>query len=121
MSDRLSRCFKQVILAQLLISGLCFLLALVFYSQRDGLAVLLGGALAVINTMVSKRSILRASQLAYQQPDMGMLPVFSGLIQRLVVFAAGFSGGILLFNLAPLPILIAFGLAQLGYLACKMQ
>jgi hypothetical protein len=50
-----------------------------------------------------------------------MLPVFSGLVQRLIVFAAGFTGGVLLWGLLPLPILIGFALAQLGYLACKMS
>ena len=121
MSDRLSRCFKQVILAQLLILGVSFAVGLIFFGLNDGIAVALGASLALINTLLSKRSIQRSSALAYQKPDMSMLPIFSGLIQRLIVFAAGFASGVVLFSLAALPILIGFGLTQTGYLACKMR
>lgn len=121
MPDRMSSCFKQVILAQSgwLITGT--LLASLVFSLDHGLATALGAALAIFNTILSRRSILRASELAYTQPEVGMLPVFSGLAQRLIVFAAGFAGGVLLWGLLPLPILIGFALAQLGYLACKMS
>lgn len=121
MSDRLSQCFKQVVLAQLLISGSSFAVVAIFFDLDHGAAVVLGASLAIVNTLLSRRSIQRASELAYQKPDMSMLPIFSGLIQRLMVFAAGFAAGVVWLSLAPLPILIGFILAQFGYLACKMQ
>jgi len=49
-----------------------------------------------------------------------MLPVFSGLIQRLFLFSAGMLVGIVLLHLLPLYILIGFIILQAGYLACKM-
>jgi len=48
-----------------------------------------------------------------------MLPVFSGLVQRLAVFAVGFAAGVLLWGLLPLPMLAGFALTQFGYLACR--
>jgi hypothetical protein len=48
-----------------------------------------------------------------------MLPVFSGLVQRLIVFVAGFSAGVLFWGLLPLPLLAGYALTQFGYLACR--
>jgi hypothetical protein len=119
MSDHLSRCFVQVLKAQtgLMLAGSLF--AGVVMSWHHGAALAFGASLAIFNTILSRRSILRASDLAYTQPEVGMLPIFSGLIQRLLVFAGGFVSGILLWGLLPLPLMIGFALAQAGYLACR--
>lgn len=121
MTDSLSRCFKQVVIAQLglLIVGALF--AGVFYGAVEGFSIMLGAGLALFNAILARRSIVRSSELAYRQPDASMLPVFSGLIQRLLVFAAGFSGGVIMLSLSPLPIVVGFALAQFGYLACRMR
>lgn len=119
MSDKLAGCFKQVMLAQ---AGLLFVSALVLslvFSLNHGLASAFGASLAMFNTMIARRSIVRASELAYTQPDVVMLPVFSGLVQRLLVFAAGFAVGVLVWGLLPLPMLAGFALTQFGYLACR--
>ena len=120
MADRLSGCFKQVIGTQAGLLLLGSLAAGLGYGLDHALAVALGAGLAMINTVIARRSIQRASELAYRQPDVGMLPVFSGLVQRLTIFAAGFAGGVLIAGLSPLPLLIGFLLAQLGYLACRV-
>ncbi len=120
-ADQLSRCFRQVVFAQFLLAAVGVLIATVVFDKSHGLALAYGAALALINTLLSKRSIQRASRLAYQQVELSMVPVFTGLIQRLAVFAGGFSAGIMLMGLLPLPILIGFALTQLGYLACKMR
>ena len=120
MSDRLASCFKQVIVTQLGLTLATILVTSLVFSTWHGLAAALGGGLAMLNTSLARRSIIRASQLAYTQPDVGMLPVFSGLLQRVFVFAAGFAGGVLLLGLPPLPVIVGFVLVQLGYLACRM-
>ena len=121
MSDSLSRCFKQVVIAQVgvLIASAGF--SGLFYGLDAGASIAFGAALAMFNTILARRSILRSSELAYRQPDASMLPVFSGLIQRLIVFAGGFSTGVIVLSLQPLSIVIGFALAQFGYLACKMR
>lgn len=119
MIDRLSRCFKQVLIAQLIILVLGALCSAVFLNMGFALAIAYGASLALLNTVLSKRSIQRAGELAYQQPDLSMMPVFTGLVQRIVLFAAGFASGVVLLGLLPIPVLIGFGLAQTGYLACK--
>ena len=121
MPDSLSRCFRQVVLTQLGILVVSVSTIGIVFGLNSGFSILLGASLAMLNTLLARRSILRSSELAYQQPDASMLPVFSGLLQRLIVFAAGFSGGVVILSLSPLPIVVGFGLAQLGYLACKMR
>lgn len=119
MPDKLSGCFKQVMQAQvgMLLTGT--LLAGLMFSLNHGLAVAFGASLAIFNTILARRSIQRASALAYTQPEVVMLPVFSGLVQRLIVFAAGFAVGVLYWGLLPLPLLVGFALTQFGYLACR--
>ena len=121
MTDRLAGCFKQVVVMQLGLLLMTFIVASLAFSIWHGLATALGGGLAILNTVLARRSIIRASKLAYTQPDVGMLPVFSGLLQRIFVFAAGFAGGVMLLGLPPLPVIAGFVLVQLGYLACKMS
>jgi len=121
MSDQLARCFKQVMLAQSGLTLVSLIAAVLVFDWNVAAAIALGAGLAIVNTILSWRSIQRSSVLAYKRPDASMLPVFSGLIQRLIVFAGGFSAGVLILNLSPLPILIGFALTQTGYLACKMR
>jgi hypothetical protein len=119
MSGKLSGCFRQVLQAQLGLLMAGALVAGLVFSLDHALAAAFGSGLAIFNTILARRSVQRASELAYTQPDVVMLPVFSGLVQRLLVFAAGFAGGVLLLSLLPLPLLAGFALAQAGYLACR--
>jgi hypothetical protein len=119
MSGKLSGCFKQVMQAQVAILLVSAAMAGLVFSLNHGLSAAFGASLAIFNTILARRSIQRASALAYTQPEVVMLPVFSGLLQRLTVFAAGFAAGVLLWGLLPLSILAGFALTQLGYLACR--
>ena len=87
MSGKLSGCFRQVLQAQLglLLAGA--LVASLIFSLDHALATAFGSGLAVFNTILARRSVQRASELAYTQPDVVMVPVFSGLVQRLLVMA----------------------------------
>jgi hypothetical protein len=119
MSGKLSGCFKRVMQAQVGILLTGTLLASLAFSLNHGLATAFGAGLAIFNTILARRSIQRASALAYTQPEVVMLPVFSGLVQRLIVFVAGFSAGVLFWGLLPLPLLAGYALTQFGYLACR--
>jgi len=121
MSDSLSRCFKQVVIAQAVLLFAGALIAAVVFGRIEAYAFMVGAVLSMLNTLLARRSIRRSSELAYRQPDASMLPVFSGLLQRLILFAAGFSGGVLMLGLPPLLILAGFAITQIGYLACKMR
>ena len=119
-NDKLARCFRQVVSAQVVLACLAISVVWLSVGSVAALSSLLGSVLALSNTWITQRSIQKSSELAYASPDMSMLPVFSGLIQRLVLFSAGMLVGILVFHLLPLYILTGFIVLQLGYLACKM-
>ena len=119
-NDKLARCFRQVVSAQVVLACLAISVVWLLVGSVAALSSLLGSVLALSNTWITQRSIQKSSELAYASPDMSMLPVFSGLIQRLVLFSAGMLVGILVFHLLPLYILTGFIVLQLGYLACKM-
>ena len=118
--DRLARCFRQVILAQAGLALMVVVVLLLSVSLRAALSSSLGVALAMVNTWVTRRSIQKSSALAYAQPELSMAPVFTGLVQRLALFAGGMLAGITILHLLPLYILIGFIILQLGYLACRM-
>ena len=121
MSDSLIRCFKQVVVAQLLLAVSCAVIVMLWFSLEHGYSILFGATLALANTLISKRSMQKAGEIAYKQPDLSMLPVYFGLMQRLIVFSAGFAVGVVGLGLMPLPVIAGFAVLQLGYLACKMR
>lgn len=122
--DKLKRCYRQVLSAQLVLTVVAMLITAGFKGVDAVLAALLGAGLAIVNTWLGRRSIEKSSQLAYRSPGrapgVGMVPVFVGLVQRLVLFTAGLAVGLVWWQLNPLAILGTFMLVQLGYFACKM-
>ncbi len=119
MIDRLSRCFRQVVAAQSIIWLLASLIALIFFGALMARSTAFGGAIAIINTWLAWRSVKKSSELAYQQNDLGMLPLLSGWVQRLILFAASLTIGVVQFGLLPLGMVTGFVLTQIGYLACR--
>lgn len=117
VTHRLQTCFRIVAISQFAIGLLSAFCVAWLYETELGIAIAFGSSLAILNTFISQRSMQRAGQLAYTALESSMLPVFIGLIQRLIIFAAGFTGGVIILKLSPLYLLIGFGLAQFGYLA----
>ena len=81
---------------------------------------LFGGATAIMNTMLLARSVNQAGEAALEQNlSGGSLVIFKSLLIRMALVLAAFYVGIVILNLDALQMLIAFALAQIGYVFNK--
>ncbi len=89
-----------------------------WYLKGDtaALAALYGGAVALLNTLMLSRRLVRAGELAKTDPQRGVYSLYFGAVQRFVFVLAALAVGLGLLKLDPLPLLASFALAQLAYL-----
>ena len=66
------------------------------------LGLLYGSAIGMVSTMVTKRSVSRASQAAIDAPQYGMAPVYIGLLNKLIIVGGGFALGLIALGLGPI-------------------
>ncbi len=82
-------------------------------------AVALGCALGVVNTLLTGRSVQRASQALQQSKGLGMLPLYAGLVNKFLLVAGGIAvGGLILHWSLPF-IVTGFVVMQTGFLFCR--
>jgi ATP synthase protein I len=75
-----------------------------------------GGATAVLSSWWLARRVRRSTQLARADIRSGQISMYFGAAQRFVAVLALLGIGIGALRLAPLPLIIAFAVAQLGFL-----
>lgn len=82
----------------------------------EAVSALYGGGIAVGMTAWLGRSVHRAGELAHADANGGRAALYVGAALRFVVAGALFALGLGVLRLAPVPIIVAFGLAQFGLL-----
>lgn len=78
-------------------------------------AALFGGGIALGNSALLAWRVWRASLAATTSTERGTLHLYLGAVERFVFTLAAFGFGMGWLKLAPLPMLIAFAVAQAGY------
>lgn len=76
-----------------------------------------GGAVAMLSAWWLGRGVNAAGELAREHPSHGILALYSRLFQRLIGTIALMALGLGGLHLAPLPLVVGFAVAQLGYAA----
>ena len=71
-------------------------------SLHAALSFTYGSIIGMVSTIVTKRSVSKASDAAIKAPQYGMLPVYAGLLNKLVIVAGGFAVGLIALGLAPI-------------------
>ncbi len=94
---------------------------LVWSRPSSALAAAFGAVLGILGTVVTGRSVRRSSEAAVVRPGYALVPVFSGVLQKLLIVGAGITLGYLLFGLSPVYTLSGLGLMQLGFLIAAMS
>lgn len=74
-----------------------------------------GGAVAILNSWLLGRRVLRASEVAKTHPGQETMVLYVGVVQRFVVVLTLFGLGMGWLGLQPVPLLIGFAVAQLAY------
>ena len=78
-------------------------------------AALFGGCIALVNTLLLGWRVRNAGQRAEQSGARGALTLYLGAVERFVFTLLAFIVGMGMMKLPPLPMLVAFAVAQLGY------
>ncbi len=89
-------------------------------SPHAAIAAAYGAALGMVGTLISARSAKRSSDHALERPEVALVPVYSGAVQKLLLVAAGVALGIVSLALDPLYLVIGLALVQLGYVAAAV-
>lgn len=82
-----------------------------------GWSALYGGAVAMLSAWWLGRGLNAAGERAREHPGQGVAVLYSRLFQRLLGVVALFVIGFGALRLAPLPMVVSFAVAQLGYAA----
>ncbi|HSS46760.1 MAG TPA: ATP synthase subunit I [Burkholderiales bacterium] len=102
-------------LSQIALTLLTAAAAFALRGSAAALAALYGGGVALSGTWLLGRRVARTPETA-QQGDVGsQLALYAGVLPRFIVTLALLAVGIGGLKLAPIPLIIAFGLAQLGF------
>lgn len=107
---------RRVVLSQAL---LALVVAAFFLFTRGGfeaLSACYGGATAVMSSWWLGRRVRRSAELARADIRSGQISLYFGAVQRFVAVLVLLAVGIGALKLAPLPLIIAFAVAQLGFL-----
>ena len=115
----MSSALRNVVIAQLILIAAVVVAAFAWRGQAWALSALYGGAIVMVNSLLLAWRVNRADRL---QGTSVALTMYAGAAQRFIVTLVGFAIGMGVLKLAPLPQLIAFAVAQLGYvIAAKRQ
>jgi ATP synthase protein I len=108
---------RNILLAvQSVLILICMLIAWAYGDHNAALAAGYGGAIAWVNAFLLARSVRRAGELAKTDPKLSTYALYFGAIQRFVLVIAGLGLGMAVWHLSPIPLLLAFGIAQLAYI-----
>ena len=80
-----------------------------------GVSALFGGFIGLAVSLLLRRGVLKANEIAQEDPKRGMIVLYVGAVQRFVMVLALFGLGLGVLDMAPLATVVGFGCAQLAY------
>jgi ATP synthase protein I len=104
---------------QALLIGVVVFLYLVLRGSSDAHAALFGGVCALLNAWLLGRRLRLAADVARSSPGREVALIYIGALQRFALLLALFIMGMGWLKLNPVPLLVAFGVAQIAFLMIK--
>jgi len=84
-------------------------------------AAAFGAALGILATLATARSVIKSSRTVAASPHGGLLPVYSGLLWKLLIVAGGAYLGLAHFGMKPLYLMLGYITMQAGYVWAGMK
>jgi ATP synthase protein I len=109
---------RNIVIAQLILTAAVAVAFFAWQGQGEALSALYGGAIVLLNSFLLARRIRRTS--AHEGKSIA-LAMYAGAAQRFVTTLVAFAVGMGVLKLAPLPQIIAFAVAQLGYVIAAQR
>lgn len=127
-SNLLKKDVRGVLKIQCLSSGLIMALVIIYslYSEypfellvSNLTACLYGAALAITASLLTARSIRRSSPLGDEkmlpgQAPVSLAPIFSGLLNKLVIVGGGIGLGLVVFGFDPMLVVLSYLVVQIS-------
>ena len=107
---------RRVLLSQAVLTLLAGAAFLVSLGEAAALAALYGGAVALLSTWLLGRRVQNIPETPTPGDASGQLALYTGILPRFIVTLAMLGIGIGGLKLFPLPLIVAFAVAQLGFL-----
>ncbi len=123
----LGRSVRRVLAAQAVLALLLAALMLLATAVWQGPAALatlglarakaaaFGSLLGILATVATARSVLKSSRAAEENPHLALLPVYSGLLLKLLIVAGGAFVGMVYWRFGPFPVALGYLTVQAGY------
>ncbi len=81
-------------------------------AMGNTLAFFYGGLLGMAGVIISRRSVSRSADAALRAPQYAMLPVYMGLLNKLLVVGGGLAFGLVTLGLAPILVVSGYLVTQ---------
>lgn len=107
---------QRVVLSQALLTLMVAAIFLITLGAFEAVSACYGGATTILSSWWLGRRVQRAGELALRDTKSGQLSLYGGAILRFVTVLVLLGLGIGLLKLPPIPLIIAFAVAQLGFL-----
>ncbi len=85
-------------------------------ATENALAGLYGALLGMAGTLLSRRSVDRSSDAALRAPQSAMVPIYLGLLNKLLVVGGGLALGMVALGFGPIYIVSGYIVTQLALL-----
>jgi ATP synthase protein I len=89
---------------------------LAYKGSASAAAAIYGGAIAMVIAALLGWRLQRAADAAAEAQLQGSMQLYWGAMERFLIVGVGFAVGIAVIKLPPLPMIVAFAVAQLGFL-----
>lgn len=104
---------------QALLIGIVVFLYLVLAGSPEAHAALFGGGCALLNAWLLGRRLRLAADVARTSPGQEVTVIYIGALQRFGLLLVLFVVGMGWLKLNPVPLLVAFGVAQIAFFLVK--
>lgn len=110
---------RMLLAMQAVLVGVVVSLYLVLGGSPDAHAALFGGACALVNAWLLGRRMRLAASIAKVSPGQEVTVIYVGALQRFALLLGLFIVGMGWLQLNPVPLLVAFGVAQVAFFLIK--
>jgi hypothetical protein len=86
----------------------------IYRTAANAIACGYGALLGIAATLLTRRSVNRSSEAAMRTPQFAMLPVYMGLLNKLLIVGGGLGIGLVTLGLAPIFVVSGFLVTQLA-------
>lgn len=107
---------RSLLIIQLTIVLVGVFVSVQYFGQQAMLPAFFGGAIALGNTLLLSGRIKKFDELAKTSPQIGVMSLMIGVLQRFVFVLVALGVGLGALKLMPIPVLGTFMAAQLAFI-----